>query len=448
MAAVALEVAAGRGKPAQEVERRDGAPGPRALLAFERDQDRRPVMALGDPRGHDPDHARMPALGGQDVRGGGALLGHQGLGREAHARLHVAPLGVHRIELGRDRTGARGILGEQQLEPCVGPVEPAGGVDPRREPEADGAGVERARIDAGDLHERAHARLARRRQRAQTLAHEPAVLSHERHDVGHRGEGHEVEILVRERGVLPRPLEQRRRELVRHTGRAQLGARMAADPRVHDRRVGQPAVGARRVMVGHHDVEPRGARRRHLVDGGDRAVDRYQEIRPARREPLDGARGQAVAVVDPARQVPVHVRAQRAQRAHEHRRGRHPVHVVVAVHGDPRPPADVLEHPPGRRPQAPECVERVAFPSREERPRGGFLAQAAPHQHLREHVRDAERADQALGGAVVVGRNGEAGVGPGHGRRSVWPLPDGIRGSWRPSATSTDARHEVVAIRA
>ncbi len=65
--AVAVEVAAARGQPAEQVERRDRAARPGALGAVERDQHRRPVVALGDPRGHDPDHARVPALGGEHV---------------------------------------------------------------------------------------------------------------------------------------------------------------------------------------------------------------------------------------------------------------------------------------------------------------------------------------------------------------------------------------------
>ena len=43
-------------------------PDPVPSVAVERDQDRRPVVALGDPGGHDPDHARVPALAGQHVR--------------------------------------------------------------------------------------------------------------------------------------------------------------------------------------------------------------------------------------------------------------------------------------------------------------------------------------------------------------------------------------------
>ena len=62
VAAVAEQVPGARVQAAEQVEGADRAAGAAALLAVERDQDRRPVVALGDPRGDDPDHAGMPAL--------------------------------------------------------------------------------------------------------------------------------------------------------------------------------------------------------------------------------------------------------------------------------------------------------------------------------------------------------------------------------------------------
>ena len=154
-------------------------------------------------------------------------------------------------------------VGQQQLEPRVGAVQPAGRVDPRRQPEADRAGVDPARVHARDLHQRLQPRLARRRERAQPLAHQAAVLADQRHAVGDRRERDDVEVRVGLGGVDAGAVEQRAGEHVRDAGGAQLRARVAADARVHDRRVGQPAVGARRVVVGDDDVEAGGAR------GGD-----------------------------------------------------------------------------------------------------------------------------------------------------------------------------------
>jgi hypothetical protein len=84
-----------------------------------------------------------------------------------------------------------------------------GGVDPRREPEADRAGVDPAGIHARHLHQRLQARLARGRERAQAGAHQTAVLSHQRHAVGNGRERHQVEIRVRLGRIAPGALEQR-----------------------------------------------------------------------------------------------------------------------------------------------------------------------------------------------------------------------------------------------
>jgi hypothetical protein len=177
---------------------------------------------------------------------------------------------------------------------------------------------------------------------------------------------------------------------------------------VHDRRVGQLAVRARRVVVGHDDVDPGGACRGHLLHGRDRAVHGDEQLRPAGGEPLDGRTREPVPVVDPAGQVPVDVGPERAQRPHEDRGRAHPVDVVVAVDGDARAPLDVAEDV--RRPlaQAAERVERVARPGVEERPRLLCVGEPATHKDLRGHVRHVQRVAQPLGGGVVVGGDLEA----------------------------------------
>ena len=296
---------------AEQVEGGDRAPRAGPLVAVQREHHARAVVALGDPRGDDPDDPRVPALAGQHVGRLLAQLAHLRLGLEEDPRLGVAALGVGVVELVGDRRGALGIVGEHQLEPRVGAVQAPGGVDARREAKADGARVERARVDLGHAQQRADPRLGRGGQRAQPLAHQAAVLVAQRHAVGHGGQGDEVEVLVGPRGIAPGARQQRRGELVGDAGRAQVGARVAADRRVHDRRIGQRAVGARAVVVGDDDVQAERARPRDLLDRGDRAVGGQQQARAALGQPLDRRGAQAVAVLGAAGQVPVDVGAQR-----------------------------------------------------------------------------------------------------------------------------------------
>ena len=228
VAAVAQQVLGARVEAAEEVEGGDRAPRARPLGAVERDHHARAVVALGDPRGDDADDPGVPALAGQHVGGLLAELAHLRLGLEQDPGLGVAALGVGVVELVGDRRGALGVVGEHELEPGVGAVQAPGGVDARREAKADGARVERARVDLRHPQQRADPRLARRGQHVQALAHQPAVLVAQRDAVGDGGEGDEVEVLVGARGIGAGAGQQRGGELVGHPGGAQVGTRVAA----------------------------------------------------------------------------------------------------------------------------------------------------------------------------------------------------------------------------
>ena len=150
-----------------------------------------------------------------------------------------------------------------------------GGVDPRREPEAERVLGRVAGLDPRDPHQRPQPRLRGARQRDEALAHEPPVLAAQRHHVGDRGEPDQVEVLGERCGVPAGDPVHRLRELVRDRGGAQLRERVVAEPRVHHHAVGQLRPGP--VVVGDHDLEPELAGARHLGGGGDRAVDRHEQ---------------------------------------------------------------------------------------------------------------------------------------------------------------------------
>ena len=355
--------------------------------------------------------------------------------------LGVAALAVGRVELGGDRLGALRVLGEHQLEPRVGAVQAPGRVDPRRQAKADRARVERARVDAGDAHQCSQAGLRRARERAQPVADQPAVLAGERDAVGHGGERDEVEVGLRRRRVAAGGLQQRERELVRDAGGAQVGARIAAQRRMDDRRVGQRPVGARLVVVGDDDVHPRGAGRRHLGHRGDRAVGGHEERRSAGGEPLDGRGAQAVSVLGPAGQVPVDVGAERAQRAHEDRRRADPVDVVVAVDRDARAAARVVEDRPHRDVDPGEGRGRMVVARLEPRARRARVAEPAAGEHLRDHEAQPEVALQREHLVDRARWDVEPG---GHAARRLGAGSDGI-GVLRPRASSDSGRRRRVA---
>ena len=335
--------------------------------------------------GNDADDARMPLLAHEHVGAAIPERADLGLGLPRDPLLDGATLGVQRVELARDLGGALPVLGDEQLERGVGAANPAGGVQARGEPEAERAGVEVARVGAGDRDERPDPRLPARRQCLEALLDEPPVLTAERDEVGDRGERDEIEIVGRRRR------SERLRELVGDARPAQLFARVAAHRRVDDRRVRQGAVEPWRMVVGDDDVEPERAGVIDLLDRRDPAVDGDQELGALRAEPLDRGRGEPVAVLEPARDEPPDVRAEGTERP-DHDRGRaDAVDVVVTVDDDPRAGGDVgtdlLERDvdPGERARIVALIARI-----EERTGLPGVGQSAAGEHLRKDVADPE----------------------------------------------------------
>ena len=226
VSAEALEVLGAGRERAVEVEARDRASRalPRVLRA--RDEDDRPVEALGEARRDDADHALVPVLAPEDVATPPPLrLGH---GVHDLDRLPQDPvldrltIAIELLERVGVTTRLVGVLGEDELERDVRTTEPAGGVDPRSQPEADGAGVDGGRIDVRAPHERLQPRTRRRGEDPKARGCERAVLVHERDDVGDRGQRDEVEAALDCRMV---GTEKSRAELVDDARPAELGER-------------------------------------------------------------------------------------------------------------------------------------------------------------------------------------------------------------------------------
>ena len=123
-------------------------PEPRARSPSPRDQHHRAPAALDQARGDDPDHARVPALAGEHVGRAARRARPSGLRPRGGCRARRdGARGWRRRARGRPARRATGSLGEQQLERRVGAVQAPGGVQPRREREAD-----RALADPRRLH--------------------------------------------------------------------------------------------------------------------------------------------------------------------------------------------------------------------------------------------------------------------------------------------------------
>ena len=200
------------------------------------DQDDRAVEALDEARRNDPDHALVPVLAPDHVAAAALLrLGPRldlGDRRSQDPVLDRLPVLVQQLELAGEPLRLLGVGRQQQLERGVGAPEPAGGVDPRREPEPDGRSVDGGGVDPRVLHQRLKPRPLRPGERAQPGDRERAVLVEQRHDVGDRRERDQVEIR--------RDIDaERLRELADDTGAAELRERIVRRARRDDRAVRQ-----------------------------------------------------------------------------------------------------------------------------------------------------------------------------------------------------------------
>ena len=238
--APALEVARALAQPVVEIEARDRAPRALPVAVGAGDQHDRPVVALDEPRGDDADHALVPAGAGDHVGAATpALLGPlldrlDGLPQDP--LLDGLPVAIQVLELGGELLRGLTLLRQQELERGFGPAEPSGGVQARREPEADRTGVDRGRIHARRAHQLLEAGLLRARQLPQPGDGQAAVLVQERHDVGDGGDRDEVE--VPQERLRARP-EQRLSELPDDPGAAELRERVLAAVGPDDRAIRQ-----------------------------------------------------------------------------------------------------------------------------------------------------------------------------------------------------------------
>ena len=173
----------------------------------------------------------------------------------------------------------------------------------------------------------ARAPVSARRPRAD----ERAVLAAQRHEVGDRRERHDVELALELGGVAPGRAR-------RAPGRACRRRRSRTAPRTDSRRRPGARSGSRaaRRRGGGGRSRPRPSRARARARP---PRPRRSRSPPSRAGPRPRACSsstvrarQPVAVLRAARQARVHVGAEVAQRAHQHRRRADAVDVVVAVH--------------------------------------------------------------------------------------------------------------------
>ena len=264
-------------------------PEPFTTPSFQRARQRRAILALLDAAGHDADHAGMPAgaVHHQHRASGLCLRVGVRVGGVEHGGLHILALAVDGVEPGGERAGLDRVLAQQQAQAEIGLVDAPGGVDARAERPAErGIAVGWSRARRRPPAEAARPGRARRPMTLRPCVTRARLTPHQRHDVAHRGQGHQVQ----QGHAGPAPLRAANQPARRSARRVATAARNATrggaqsaqaggvvepvrvDGGQHDaRRAGLPAL----VVVQHQHVGRGGqggerfGRRRAAVDAHD-----------------------------------------------------------------------------------------------------------------------------------------------------------------------------------
>ena len=359
------------------------------------DDDDRAVVALGEPAGHDPHHAGVPATAGEDQRRRGDRIEVvSGLlrGGQKYAPLEGVTLLVEAMDhIGQlERPGLVG--GGEHLDRQAGLAEPAGGIEPRRQPEGDILALERRLLlELGQLHQPHDPGATAEAEALEAMLDEDPVLVEEGHDVGDGAErcqanGAEEHLPQPRRHLLGATGARGNRpgELEGHRRATQIAEGIAAsrEPGMDEHgRLGERWPEA--VVVGDDQIDPEIAGHRRLGGAGDPAVDGDHELRPLRRQAAERLGVEAVALLEAVGHIPLRRRPEGLKTAKEDRRGAHAVGVVIAVDHDPRAVAGGGENPlgGGRHPGEQFGIAEILKRAGEERPcRGGVDEPASGEQ--------------------------------------------------------------------
>ena len=219
---------------AEHVEPRNAAARPLRHAVFDRQHDGRPVKRIDQLRGDDADDAAVPAVAGDDedrsradVRIGLTIfLAAATISASSSCRRTFLAIELHRQRphLLRHRL----VGGQQEPRRDVRRAHAAGRVDARRQHERDVIAVDRLPGQAGHVEQRAQADLVRAaRQQVEADLRDDAVLADERHDVGQRADGGDLDE-ARQPALAPGLPAERLHQLQGHADARQVLVRIRA----------------------------------------------------------------------------------------------------------------------------------------------------------------------------------------------------------------------------
>ncbi len=341
--AVEMIGALGQGLMHLEIPNAAGRALPRVLL--QRDEHRRPAVAVHDPRSDDPDDAGMPFLARQHDRPAGiagqvAGLDHLGgLGEDL-------PLGrlspsVLAFQVSGDLLCTSSVGQCEQFDGQLGMTHAPGGVEPRGEPEAHMLAVDLLVREPRRLDQRPQAHQLGVVHAQQPESGEDPILAGKRHDVGDGAESRQAGGVDKELAeVGPDPFGLRERssnspgEFERDAGTADIRVGVAGqDGRMHDH-VGLRQRGAGCVMIGDDQGQADLAGDLGFLYGGDAAVHGNHRVGPIPANLPQGLGVDAIPFLQAVGHVERDPAAGQGQQVPQDGRRGNSVDVVVSVDDD------------------------------------------------------------------------------------------------------------------
>jgi nucleotide-binding universal stress UspA family protein len=176
---------------------------------------------------------------------------------------------------------------------------------------------------------------------------EDAVFPDERDDVGHRGESHDVEVVLQVDAGTGRELEDGVGQLEDDTRAAEIAEALTIALGIDQRNAIGASTGSL-MVIQNEDVDTAGANGFNLFAGICSAVDSDEEAGIVLLEAsLHPAQAETVTLLDAVREEARDAGAKGGEESFQQGEGGYAVHIIVAIENDLLICLNSLEHPPG-----------------------------------------------------------------------------------------------------
>ena len=302
---------------------------------FDREQQRRHVITVGQTARHDTLDALVPALATHDDCATAIIslldLCH---GIACELRLDLATLTVDLLELGRQRACLDRIAGKQQVERQLGIGHAAGGVQAGNERKRQAIGRNAREVGLGERGQRDIAGAGGHAHLLDALGDQCAILGRERHHVGHGTKRRNLDQRTPIRR-LAQTLAQDLHQLECHAGTGKLTRRtLVLELRVGQGHALRHLIGGL-VMVRDHQIDPQALQIGNLFLGGNTVIDSHDQLGASELvNAVERRARKTVALVKAMRNKRRDIGAKRAQRLGQQAGRRNTVNVKIAKDRD------------------------------------------------------------------------------------------------------------------